>query len=69
MTVVVVAAVLTWSTVMTVLGQLAAMFALLPSLGLLVQQLVTAFHGSDARRNTLTDSSAAVPALSEEPPR
>jgi Na+/glutamate symporter len=40
----VLAAVLAWSTAMTVLGHLAAVVALLPSLGLLVQQL-TAAHG------------------------
>ncbi|MFI2415893.1 hypothetical protein [Streptomyces sp. NPDC018947] len=45
MTVAVLAAVLAWSTVMTVLGQLAAVAALLPSLGLLIQQIVSAFTG------------------------
>ncbi|MBJ7004935.1 hypothetical protein ACFY5K_34760 [Streptomyces griseofuscus] len=38
-TVAVLAVVLAWSTVMTALGQLAAVLALLPPLGLLVQQL------------------------------
>ncbi|MFD4510687.1 hypothetical protein [Streptomyces sp. NPDC058457] len=46
MTVAVLAAVLVWSTVMTVLGQLAAVAALLPSLGLLVQQIGAALGGS-----------------------
>ncbi|WP_217555024.1 hypothetical protein [Streptomyces sp. GbtcB6] len=45
MTVAVLAAVLVWSTVMTVLGQLAAVAALLPSLGLLVQQIGAALGG------------------------
>ncbi|MEU7322628.1 hypothetical protein AB0465_37485 [Streptomyces griseoviridis] len=34
--------VLVWSVVMTVLGQLAAAAALLPSLGLLIQQITAA---------------------------
>ncbi|MFF5147500.1 hypothetical protein ACFY6U_48640 [Streptomyces sp. NPDC013157] len=42
MTVAVLAAVLVWSTVMTAMGQLAAVAALLPSLGLLVQQICAA---------------------------
>ncbi|MCL3998142.1 hypothetical protein [Streptomyces lavenduligriseus] len=50
MTVAVLATVLAWSTVMTVLGYLAAAVALLPSLGLLVQQSVAAFSGVGARR-------------------
>ncbi|WP_030871051.1 hypothetical protein [Streptomyces sp. NRRL S-37] len=49
---VVLAAALTWSTVMTVLGHAAAAAVLLPSLGLLTQQVVQA----------LTPSSAGVPA-------
>jgi hypothetical protein len=51
MTVAVLAAVLVWSTVMTVLGQLAAVAALLPSLGLLIQQLFSALGGQDARQS------------------
>ncbi|WP_328380523.1 hypothetical protein OHB13_37545 (plasmid) [Streptomyces sp. NBC_00440] len=43
-------AVFAWSTVMTVLGQLAAVAALLPSLGLLVQQIVAAFNGTQMTR-------------------
>ncbi|MEV5783751.1 hypothetical protein ACGFWD_34445 [Streptomyces sp. NPDC048448] len=46
----VLAAVLAWSTVMTVLGQLAAVAALLPSLGLLVQQIAAAMSGAEARQ-------------------
>ncbi|MER6383961.1 hypothetical protein [Streptomyces sp. NPDC001250] len=49
-TVAVLVTVLTWSTVMTVLGQVAAMATLLPSLGLLVQQTVQALTGSDGPR-------------------
>ncbi|MEV8547948.1 hypothetical protein [Streptomyces sp. NPDC051572] len=49
MTVAVLAAVLAWSTVMTVLGQYAAVAALLPSLGLLIQQIVAALGGTDTR--------------------
>ncbi|WP_223772473.1 hypothetical protein [Streptomyces sp. 135] len=47
----VLAAVLVWSTVMTVLGQLAAVAALLPSLGLLIQQIVSALSGPSARQS------------------
>lgn len=46
MAVAVLAAALMWSTVMTVLGHLAAVAALLPSLGLLVQQILSALGGS-----------------------
>ncbi|MEV6591147.1 hypothetical protein [Streptomyces acidicola] len=49
-TVAVLVAVLTWSTVMTVLGQVAAAAALLPSLGLLVQQIVQALTAPDGPR-------------------
>ncbi|MDQ0955850.1 ABC-type enterochelin transport system permease subunit [Streptomyces phaeochromogenes] len=70
MTVAVLVAVLVWSTVMTVLGQLAAVAALLPSLGLLIQQIISAHSGTDARPGTpAAASSAAVPAGSEEPSR
>ncbi|MEU8028091.1 hypothetical protein [Streptomyces sp. NPDC049099] len=47
MTVAVLVTVLTWSTVMTVLGQVAAVATLLPSLGLLVQQIVQALTGPE----------------------
>lgn len=67
MTVAVLAAVLTWSTVMTVLGQLAAVAALLPSLGLLIQQIVSALSGTDIRSGTAAASPPAGPAGSEEP--
>lgn len=43
---VVLAAALTWSTVMTVLGHAAAAAVLLPSLGLLIQQTVQALTPS-----------------------
>jgi hypothetical protein len=39
--------VLMWSTVMAVLGQVAAAAALLPSLGLLLQQIVQALSSPD----------------------
>ncbi|MFB8247305.1 hypothetical protein ACFC5X_19960 [Streptomyces sp. NPDC055952] len=45
-TIAVLVVVLAWSTAMTVLGHLAAVVALLPSLGLLLQQLTAAAHGS-----------------------
>ncbi|MFF8035616.1 MULTISPECIES: hypothetical protein [unclassified Streptomyces] len=69
MTVAVLAAVLAWSTVMTVLGQLAAVATLLPSLGLLIQQIVSAFGGGSGARpgTTPTAPAAAAPAASEEP--
>lgn len=70
MIVAVLAAVLAWSTVMTVLGQLAAVAALLPSLGLLIQQIASAFTiggGPGARAGaTPTASAAAAPTGSEE---
>ncbi|MDH6439413.1 ABC-type enterochelin transport system permease subunit [Streptomyces sp. SAI-144] len=55
---------------MTVLGQLAVVAALLPSLGLLIQQIVSALSGT----NTRTSAAAAGtpterPAGSEEPSR
>lgn len=56
MTVAVLAAVLAWSTVMTVLGYLAAVAALLPSLGLLVQQIAVAFNGGGPRRSPAAGS-------------
>ncbi|MFE9679729.1 hypothetical protein ACFYO5_37425 [Streptomyces sp. NPDC006259] len=43
----VLAAVLTWSTIMIVLGHAAAAAVLLPSLGLLVQQIVQALTAPD----------------------
>ncbi|MEH0420551.1 hypothetical protein [Streptomyces sp. B21-083] len=64
----VLAAVLAWSTVMTVLGQLAAVAALLPSLGLLVQQITAAFTGMETRRTGAADSAPAA-AGPEEPLR
>ncbi|MFF5004925.1 hypothetical protein ACFY3G_19105 [Streptomyces phaeochromogenes] len=66
--VVVLAAVLAWSTVMTVLGQLAAVAALLPSLGLLVQQTAAAFAGTEPRANGAVDPGPAR-AVGEEPLR
>nr|BFD88584.1 hypothetical protein StreXyl84_79850 [Streptomyces sp. Xyl84] len=57
MTVTVLATVLAWSTVMTVLGHLAAVAALLPALGLLIQQIVSACNGGgDARRGVTAGS-------------
>ncbi|MCX5336441.1 MULTISPECIES: hypothetical protein [unclassified Streptomyces] len=77
MTVLVLAAVLAWSTVMTVLGQLTALIALLPTLGLLIQQIVSALSGPDTRATTAAAAPAAVPAPapaagpagSQEPPQ
>ncbi|MCZ0986899.1 hypothetical protein [Streptomyces diastatochromogenes] len=66
-TVAVLVTVLTWSTVMTVLGQVAAMATLLPSLGLLVQQIVQALSGSDGSRTP--DGPTATGTGGEEPPR
>ncbi|MGY5103032.1 hypothetical protein [Streptomyces sp. 900105245] len=70
-TVAVLAAVLTWSTVMIVLGHAAAAAVLLPSLGLLVQQIVqalTSYEGparpADARP---APASAAGPPAGAEP--
>ncbi|MER6220988.1 hypothetical protein ACWCYL_09925 [Streptomyces sp. 900105755] len=76
MTAAVLAAVLVWSTVMTVLGQLAAVAALLPSLGLLVQQIGAALGGpggTDPGQGPAAPAPAprppAAPAGSEEPSR
>ena len=70
MIVVLLAAVLAWSTVMTVLGQLAAVAALLPSLGLLIQQIVSALSGTSTRTAAAAAGSPAErPAGSEEPSR
>lgn len=71
MTVAVLAVVLAWSAVLVALGQLAAVAALLPSLGLLIQQIVTALAGS-ARPGMQPDAPATpptAPAGSEELPR
>ncbi|MET8446784.1 hypothetical protein [Streptomyces sp. NPDC005209] len=67
-TVAVLVAVLTWSTVMTVLGQVAAAAALLPSLGLLVQQIVQALTAPDGSRPP-TGPNPTAAAGGEEPPR
>ncbi|MGW0770962.1 hypothetical protein [Streptomyces sp. NPDC002676] len=61
-TVAVLVAVLTWSTVMTVLGQVSAVATLLPSLGLLVQQIAQALNGP-------ADPAPAPTTAGEEPPR
>lgn len=47
---VVLATVLLWSVVMTVLGQAAAIAALVPSLALLVQQILKALAGAGQGR-------------------
>ncbi|GAA2280429.1 hypothetical protein GCM10010145_59640 [Streptomyces ruber] len=63
-------AVFAWSTVMTVLGHLAAVAALLPSLGLLVQQIVAVLTGTETRRNAAADMAPAARAAGcEESPR
>jgi len=46
LTAIVLVAVLAWSVVMAALGQVAAIAALVPSLALLVQQIVKAFAGA-----------------------
>lgn len=68
MTVAVLVAVLAWSTVMTVFGQLAAVAALLPSLGLLVQQIVSALGGLEPRNPAPSGSSPAAAAAGREEP-
>ncbi|MGW7263284.1 hypothetical protein [Streptomyces sp. NPDC054842] len=67
-TVAVLATVLTWSTVMTVLGQVTAVAALLPSLGLLVQQIVQALTAPDGSRPPAGPGPAAA-GSGQEPPR
>ncbi|MGW6740728.1 hypothetical protein ACWGDX_08275 [Streptomyces sp. NPDC055025] len=64
LTVAALVAVLAWSTVMTVLGQLAAVAALLPSLGLLVQQITTALNGTERGHTAAADTPPAGAAAS-----
>ncbi|MFC9125633.1 hypothetical protein ACFT4A_02145 [Streptomyces sp. NPDC057099] len=66
LTVVVMVAVFAWSTVMTVLGHLAAVAALLPSLGLLVQQIVAALHATQSPRHTTVDAAPTAIAAGPE---
>ncbi|MFB7927862.1 MULTISPECIES: hypothetical protein [Streptomyces] len=66
LTVVVMVAVFAWSTVMTVLGHLAAVAALLPSLGLLVQQIVAALHTTQSPRPTPADTAPTAIAAGPE---
>lgn len=54
LTVIVLVTVFSWSVVMAALGQVAAVAALVPSLGLLVQQIAKAFASAESGR-------AAVP--------
>lgn len=63
----VLAGVFAWSTVMTVLGHGVAVAALLPSLGLLVQQIVQALTAPDGSRPPV--GSGAGAAGTGEPPR
>ncbi|MFE0489148.1 hypothetical protein [Streptomyces griseoaurantiacus] len=69
MTIALLAAVLTWSTVMTVLGQTAAVAALLPSLGLLIQQIVSALSGTSTGTGATATSSTDAPSVGEESSR
>lgn len=55
-----------WSTVMTVLGQLAAAAALLPSLGLLIQQIVGALNPTEPRSPAAPGTSPAAAAAGRE---
>ncbi|MEV4975381.1 hypothetical protein [Streptomyces scopuliridis] len=55
LTVAMLAAVLAWSTVMTVPGELAAVAALPPSLGLSAQQISAALHGTQTGGNAAAD--------------
>ncbi|MFI8234907.1 hypothetical protein ACIGDI_39545 [Streptomyces sp. NPDC085900] len=64
-TLAVLAVVFTWSTVMTVLGHGVAAAALLPSLGLLVQQIVQALTAPDGSRPPTSPTAAGA----QEPPR
>ncbi|MCX4428327.1 hypothetical protein OG585_46975 (plasmid) [Streptomyces sp. NBC_01340] len=68
-TVAVLATVLTWSTVMTVLGQVTAVAALLPSLGLLVQQIVQALTAPDGSRPSAPADPGPAATGGQEPPR
>jgi hypothetical protein len=56
----VLAAVLTWSTIMIVLGHAAAAAVLLPSLGLLVQQIVQALTAPDGQARPRDAGSAGT---------
>ncbi|MFF7172912.1 hypothetical protein ACIP8U_41970 [Streptomyces pseudovenezuelae] len=66
MTVIPLAAVLAWSTVMTVLGELTAVAALLPSLGLPIQQIVSALSGTNTRTSAAAAGSPTVRAAGSE---
>ncbi|GAA3841932.1 hypothetical protein GCM10022403_087540 [Streptomyces coacervatus] len=68
MTVAVLVVVFAWSTVMTVLGQLAAVATLLPSLGLLVQQIVGALNGTEPRSPAASGTPPAAAAAGCEEP-
>ncbi|MCX4554340.1 MULTISPECIES: hypothetical protein [unclassified Streptomyces] len=68
----VLAVVFAWSTVMTVLGQLTAVATLLPSLGLLMQQIVAALNGTQTGHDSATAPCPAAEvsaAQQEEAPR
>jgi hypothetical protein len=67
MTFAVLVAVLAWSTVPTVPGQLAAVAALLPSLGPLVQQIVAAPGGTEPGYPALPGSAQTPAAGCGEP--
>ncbi|MCF3962405.1 hypothetical protein [Streptomyces fuscigenes] len=56
-----------WSAAMTALGQFQAAAAMLPSLGLLVQQVVAAFNGTQARRGTAEEPAPAAPGGTQPP--
>ncbi|MET9734486.1 hypothetical protein ABZZ79_28770 [Streptomyces sp. NPDC006458] len=68
MTVAVLAVVLTWSTVMAVLGYETAVAVVVPSLGLLVQQIVQVLTAPDGPRPADTPSPASEGG-GQEPPR
>lgn len=66
LTVVVLVAVFSWSVVMAVLGQVAAVATLVPSLGLLVQQVVQALAGGGESGQAPAAAARPVPGADGE---
>jgi len=69
LTVIALVAVFSWSVVMAALGQLAAVATLVPSLGLLVQQVVQALASGGESGQAPAGAVRPVPGADEEPAR
>ncbi|MEV6013397.1 hypothetical protein AB0M29_42435 [Streptomyces sp. NPDC051976] len=66
LTVIVLVAVFSWSAVMAALGQLAAVATLVPSLGLLVQQVVQALAGAGESGQAPAGAARPAPGADQE---